>query len=453
MVNPKPVHDKAEPGHNDPSADRLKSNLDKLYSLHPKLIDLSLTRVERFLHDLDDPHLKLPPVIHVAGTNGKGSTIATLRAILEAHGKTCHVATSPHLVHINERIVIAGQEIEDDHLSDLIEECLEANKGRNITFFEMIVAITFLAFSRAPADFCLIETGLGGRLDATNVIPNPAATIITTISMDHQDFLGRTLSAIAQEKTGIMKTGAPCIIAKQTDAAEAENINYTFQSKAASTGSPLHAFGATWTIEPRPDHILYQDAACQFKLPYPNLTGSHQIFNVGSAIAALRVIDGLDLDAKKISTALEQIHWPGRLQRIDKQDGTELWIDGGHNDSAGQVLAQQLKRWKDESGKPTHLIIGMLKRKDPIAFIEPMIPHASSITCIAVPGEDSSFEPAELADLIRPLKPAHLDTAPNYQDAIKDKDGRTLITGSLYLMGHILSQQNSEAPSPKIAPI
>lgn len=443
QADPKPVH---------MDDNRLCALLDQLYGLHPKLIDLSLGRVERFLAELENPHLRLPPVIHVAGTNGKGSTIATLRAILEAHGKSCHVAISPHLVRINERIVLAGQEISDDMLADLIEECLAKNKGQNITFFEMMVCITFLAFSRVSADYCLIETGLGGRLDATNVIPAPAATIITTISMDHQDFLGRTLPAIASEKAGIMKPGTPCIIGKQTEEAEAAGVNDTFLSKSLSTEVPLHRFGAEWSVAPKGARFSFQDGMVRYDLPNPSLVGMHQIYNAGSAIAALRVIPDFDLDAEKLSTAMEQIHWPGRLQKLDQQafdgilkDNWELWLDGGHNDSAGRVIAQQIEDWGTENDpKPVHIILGMLTRKNPVDFIKPYVSKTRSIHCITVPAEENSFTAQDLKGLIEPASDAPVFVSESAQSAITqiqasfEPPGRILITGSLYLAGFVL---------------
>lgn len=434
------------------SQNRLSDLLDRLYGLHPKLIDLSLDRVERFLADLGNPHLKLPPVIHVAGTNGKGSTIAALRAILEAHGKTCHVAISPHLIRINERIVLAGQDIEDNPLADLIEECLAQNKGQDITFFEMIVCITFLAFSRTQADFCLIETGLGGRLDATNVIPAPAATIITTISMDHQDFLGQTLTEIAMEKAGIMKAGTPCIIGRQTQEAMDAGIMHTFSSKSLSTDAPLHTFGAQWSVEPDGDHFRFRDEAVHYDLPNPSLVGTHQIYNSGAAIEALRVIPEFDLDAEKLSTAMGQIHWPGRLQKLTQsafngilKENWELWLDGGHNDSAGQVLAQQIDCWQAENdAKPVHLVLGMLTRKNPAEFTKPLVSKLASITCISVPSEESGHNKENLMRLIEPHADAPVSCADSVQDALQaiqhnfGPQGRILIAGSLYLAGHVL---------------
>lgn len=426
--------------------------LDKLYSLHPKLIDLSLNRVTRFLSDLGNPHLSLPPVIHVAGTNGKGSTVATLRAILEEHGFRCHVATSPHLVRLNERIVLAGEEIGNDALTALITECMDHNHGQDITFFEMIIAATFLAFSRTPADFCLLETGLGGRLDATNVVPQPAATIITAISYDHREFLGDTLPRIAAEKAGIMKPGTPCIIGRQPPMAESAAVRNTFLSHASSTGSPLLLNGADWRMEEEQSRLRFTDRQGTFLTQKPSLPGRHQFDNAGAAIAALRVIPGLRLDPEKISTALGKIHWPARLQKIEHPDfietigvGSELWLDGGHNDSAGMILADHIQGWCNTDAKPVHMIMGMLTRKNPVEFINPIVPYIESVTAIPVPGEESSFTPSELKARLAPLPLKAIHVSESVHDALhllrRRHPGpkRILIAGSLYLAGHVLS--------------
>lgn len=430
----------------------LESLLDKLYGLHPKLIDLSLTRVTRFLSELGNPHLKLPPVIHVAGTNGKGSTIAFMKAIAEAHSLKVHVATSPHLVHINERIVLAGHEITDQALITLIEECMDANKGQDITFFEMIMAITFLAFARTPADLVLLETGMGGRYDATNVIPNPAATVITVISHDHKEFLGDDITGITGEKCGIMKPGVPCVITRQPDTPEREIILQEIQSHALSTGAPLHLFGTDWASETKKGRMRFKADSIEYDLPAPSLLGTHQIHNAGAAIEALRVSQVLRLDPEKISTGLGQVSWPARLQRIENTafsginlDGWQIFLDGGHNDSAGEILAQQCERWKADTGQAVHLVIGMLERKDAVAFVRPMTSCLSSITTIPVPHEPSSLSPDALAEKIKSAYDGPVYTAQSHEIALNErtqnaeKPGVILIAGSLYLAGHILA--------------
>lgn len=449
------LHNKSD----DPALEkRLDDTLQKLYSFYDQEIDMSLERVECFLNQLGDPHLKLPPVIHVAGTNGKGSTIAILRSLLEASGKTVHVMTSPHLVHPTERIRLAGDLISTQALINVLEECLAINHSEPITFFEMFTAATYLAMSRTPADFILLETGMGGRLDATNVIPNPICTIITTISKDHESFLGNTLKEIAFEKAGIMKEGAPCIIGYQTDKAIEAGVKNVFHdiSKALSPEETLIQQGSEWNIKTVQDGIKftwYDESITTIK---PNLVGSHQIYNTGAALAAYRVIIGEEFDADILSPAnpnnpLGIIHWPARLQKLNNgpltnalPDGYELWLDGGHNDSAGVFLAEQAQAWQKQDDKPLHFIIAMVNRKDPQAFLTPLRPYIASLTIMAIDGEESSLSIEELSDLVAPLNIKNVITANTIEDALsqitaQNKPSRILATGSLYFMGTILT--------------
>jgi dihydrofolate synthase/folylpolyglutamate synthase len=435
---------------------RLDALLQTLYGYYHTVIGLDLTRLPRLLHTLGDPHLRLPPVVHVAGTNGKGSTVATLRALLEASGARVHVATSPHLVRPNERIRLAGNLISDDDLLAVLEEVVAVNDGAPITFFEIFMAATFLAFSRVPADYTLLETGLGGRLDATNVVPHPVCTIITTISHDHGEFLGDTLPKIAAEKAGIMKPGVPCIIGKQTREALDAGVMKVFQtfSQGLSPAAPLLINGSDWSSAPESGQMQFGFGDASYLLPVPNLLGPHQIANAGAALAALRVIAPERFDADILSTGLQQIDWPGRLQTLENRQlqglvpaGWEILIDGGHNDSAGVVLAEQAQLWAKEDPRPLHLIVGMVTRKTPAEFLGPLAPHAASLTCIAIPGdskEAASYTPDELAERAAPMGFARVTTAPSIADALAalPKDGppaRVLITGSLYLIGHILA--------------
>ncbi len=435
---------------------RLSDILDLLYSFYNEEIDMSLERVERFLAQLDNPHLKLPPVIHIAGTNGKGSTLATLRSLLEASGKRVHVMTSPHLVHPTERIRLVGEPITTQALVDVFEECLAVNRSEPITFFEMFTAASFLAMSRVPADYVLLETGMGGRLDATNVVPNPIATIITTISKDHEAFLGSRLDQIASEKAGIMKAGVPCIIGYQTEAAQEAQVQKVFQEKSTNLSpvSKLYRYGADWSIEQKSDRFMFTWLDESIVLSQPNLLGPHQIYNIGAAIATYRIIMNDDFDAKILSpdnpnNPLLIIYWPGRLQRLTDEPicmnlkaGQELWCDGGHNDSAGTFLAQQLKKWREEEDKEIHLIVGMVNRKTPSDFLTPLIPYTNSLTCTEISDEPNSFSAKELYDLCEPLgfKKIHYEADINQAVAnIKDPNARILITGSLYLMGTILT--------------
>lgn len=431
--------------------EELASIIERLHALYPKLIDLSLSRVEALLDKLGSPHLQLKSVIHVAGTNGKGSTIATLRAVLEASGHSCNVLTSPHLCRINERIRLSGEDIQSATLIDLLKECMHVNASAPITFFEMMAAASFLACARYPADYTLVETGLGGRFDATNVIPDPAATIITSISYDHQEFLGNTLPKIAFEKAGIMKSGSPCIISHQTAHALKEGVMDVFQSHALSTGSSLYQYGSEWVTEPKRDEIRFSFQGENYIFPQPNLVGSHQIYNTGAALAALKVIPAFSFDPEKISTGLGQIEWPGRLQKLQNhplkkllnQEDDELWIDGGHNQEAGHILADQAKKWAEEDSKPLHLIVGMVNRKDPKAFLEPLAQYASSVIFIPIPGDYSCFSPDEMEAHVKDLEFQKLYKAENAEDALKTLSNsagakRVLIAGSLYLVGHVL---------------
>lgn len=447
------LHNKSD----DPALEqRLSDILTLLYSFYEEEIDMSLERVERFLVQLDSPHLKLPPVIHVAGTNGKGSTIAALRSLLEASGKRVHVMTSPHLVHPTERIRLAGELISTQKLVDVLEECLAVNRSEPITFFEILTAASFLAMARTPADYVLLETGMGGRLDATNVIPNPLCTIITTISKDHEKFLGDSLDKIAAEKAGIIKAGVPCIIGYQTDKAITAGIEKVFHdiSTHLFPEAPLVRYGSEWRSDAKSGQLIFTWKNNSLTLPLPNLLGPHQIYNVGAALAAYRVIMGDAFDAQILSTVsktnpLLTIHWPGRLQKLHTnsyvqslEQGQELWIDGGHNDSAGQFLAEQARLWEQEDGKPLHLIVAMVNRKNPDEFLNPLRPHVESLTCTEIQGEVSTYTAEELYNLCKPLnfKQIHQTTdIANAIKQIKDPNARILITGSLYFLGTILT--------------
>jgi len=434
---------------------RLNEILTQLYQLYHQEIDLSLDRVIRFLHRIGDPHLTLPRVVHVAGTNGKGSVIATLRALLESSGNACHVMTSPHLVHPAERIRLAGKLISTEDLVALLEECLAVNHDEPITFFEMFTAATFLAFSRMPADYALLETGMGGRLDATNVVPDPGCTVITAISKDHERFLGDTLAKIAFEKAGIMKAGVPCVISRQSEEAIEAGVMEVFKKQSASLSpdAPLLISGEHWASAPESDRMMFRYETDSILSPRPSLLGSHQIDNAGAAIAAYRVIEGHLPDAEILSTAMRNIDWPGRLQTLENShfqnllpEEWEIWIDGGHNDSAGQVLAEQAADWVQEDAKPLHLIVAMVDRKDPATFLKPLVPYAESLTVIPIPDEPSSFDADILYEKVSPLGFKEVRKAENVEVALKSltshPPGRVLITGSLYLVGRLLKSSS-----------
>ncbi|MEL7256774.1 MAG: folylpolyglutamate synthase/dihydrofolate synthase family protein, partial [Pseudomonadota bacterium] len=312
--------------------------LERMMSLHPKIIDLTLDRVWRLLDRLGNPQEALPPVIHIAGTNGKGSTLAMIRAGVEGAGQRAHAYTSPHLARFHERIRLAGDLISEPNLSAVLDECYAANGDAPITYFEITTCAALLAMSRVKADYTLLEVGLGGRLDATNVIAKPALTIITPVSMDHEQYLGDTLAKIAGEKAGIIKRSVPCVVSPQAD--DAMDV---IETKARSLGTPLLAYGQHWHVSEERGRLVFQDEHGLRDLPLPNLPGAHQIENAGAAIAALR---HLNLGDAAIEAAVASAHWPARMQRLTEgalaqtAPEAELWLDGGHNPAAGQALAK-----------------------------------------------------------------------------------------------------------------
>ncbi len=415
--------------------------LDRLKALHPKAIDLSLDRVRRLMADLGDPQECLPPTIHVAGTNGKGSTVAALRAILEAAGRRVHVYTSPHLVWFNERIRLAGRLIDDEALDAVLREVERVNASRPITFFEVTTAAAFLAFARAPADVALIEVGMGGRLDATNLISRPVATVITPVAHDHMQYLGTTLAEIAREKAGILKPGVPAVIGPQPDEAAAASA-----ARATDVGAPLVRHGVEWHVDPESQGFVYRGAA-RLVLPPPLLPGRHQIFNTGAAIAALEQAPGLLPDHKTIAAGLSRIEWPARLQRLARgrlverlPAQTALYIDGGHNTAAAVALAD----WSAEGSRPLDVIFGMLSTKDPVSFLKALAPHVRAIRTVGIPEEPLASPAESLADASRTAgigdaAPAdNIEAALDAVGALSPPPARVLICGSLYLAGAVL---------------
>jgi dihydrofolate synthase/folylpolyglutamate synthase len=428
--------------------------LERLLSLHPKRIDLVLERVERLLAALGHPERKLPPVIHVAGTNGKGSVCAYLRSMLEGSGYRVHVYTSPHLVRFHERIRLAGKLISEDELAAILEECEAANAGAPITFFEITTAAAFLAFSRHPADVVVLEVGLGGRYDATNVIEKPAAVCITPIALDHQEFLGDSLAAIAAEKAGIIKPGVPTIVGPQDDEAKTVIVR-----RADQLGAPLAVFGEDYHAFEEHGRLVYQDTDGLLDLPLPKLPGRHQIGNAAAAIAALRKIGGRWAREKGIEWGLKNVEWPARLQRLSKgpltdaaPKGAEVWLDGGHNPHGGAAVAQTMADLEERAPKPLYLICGMLKTKDAVGYFLPFRGLAKHVTTIAVPGEMASLGAGALYDSARA---AGLEASPadDLVDAMmqvsawsraREGDGppRILVCGSLYLAGKVLAENS-----------
>ena len=420
----------------------------RLLALHPKRIDLSLGRIQRLLAALGHPERHLPPVIHVAGTNGKGSTVAFARAILEAAGKRAHVYTSPNLVRLNERFRIArtggGKFVEDDELADVLSECEAKNGDAPITVFEIETAAAFLLFTRHPADVLLLEVGLGGRLDATNVVDKPLATVITRVSLDHRDFLGDTIEAIAAEKAGILKPGVPAVIASQTREALA-----VIERQAARVNAPLSIAGENWTATEERGRLVYQDDDGLLDLPAPRLYGRHQFENAGTAIATLRV-GGLKLPAAAFESGMLRVDWPARMQRLSQgrlapllPAESELWLDGGHNADGGRAIAAALADLEERVSRPVILIVGMLSTKDAEGFLHNFTGLARRVITVPI-HQDKALPPAALADIARDIGIPALarDDVESALVTIGKLElapaPRVLITGSLYLAGEVL---------------
>jgi len=428
---------------NAPAVDAV---LDRMLSLHPKRIDLSLDRINRLLVALGYPHRDLPPVIHIAGTNGKGSTTAFMRACLEAAGYRVHVYTSPHLVRFNERIRLEGALITDQHLIDVLERSETANAGAEITFFEITTAAAMLAFAETPADVLLLETGLGGRLDTTNVIDRPAMTAITRISMDHMQFLGDSLAEIAAEKAGILKPGVTAVLAPQRSA----DAVRTIRARAEEVGAALLEYDIDWRFRADAGGVTLETGRRDIRLPLPNLAGAHQIENAMTAALCLDRLEGFAVPETALRQGLVAAQWPARLQRLHRgplvdaiPEGWELWLDGGHNDSAGEALARWLA---EQDGKPAHLVVGILSTKDPRDLLTPLAPHIAGLHALAIPGEPSSLSADALADAAREASIETVSTAASAQAAIgaivraETTPSRILIGGSLYLAGVVLSE-------------
>ncbi len=407
--------------------------LERLNRLHPKLIDLSLGRIERLLERLGRPQDTLPPVIHVAGTNGKGSVVAMLRAAFEAGGLRCHVYTSPHLVRFHERIRVAGDLISEEVLYETLIDCETANDGAPITYFEITTAAALLAFSRTPADVTLLEVGLGGRFDATNVVDRPALCVITPVSMDHMSYLGDTLEAIAFEKAGILKPGVPAVIGRQVPAAAA-----VIAARAAEVGAPLLRLGTEWSVTPAAGGFRYDGS----DWPAPSLPGAHQVDNAGTVLACLDAVPDLRPDGAAIRRGLAAVDWPARLQRLTRGPlaaslpaGWELWLDGGHNPAAGAALAHTLDGWTD---RPAHLVIGMMGAKDPHGFAGPLLTRAASARAVDIPGYENAMPAGDLAVALNVTACTSIAEALLAIAAAGGPPGRILICGSLYLAGTVL---------------
>lgn len=421
--------------------------LARLLALHPKKIDLALDRVHRLLARLAAPHTRLPPVMHIAGTNGKGSTTAFMRAILEAAGLKVHVYTSPHLVRFNERFRLCGELVSDQDLADALTECEHANGAAPITVFEITTAAGMLLFSRQPADILLLEVGLGGRLDATNVIERPLASVITPISLDHRDFLGDTLALIAAEKAGILKSRVPAVIGPQPPEALT-----AIERAAGRLRSPLCIAGEHWSVGQEHGRLVFQDEDGLLDLPPPRLAGRHQFENAGLAIAALRAAGAWHLPISAYETGLTTADWPGRMQRLSAgllaeaaPAESELWLDGAHNVAAGRAVAGVLADLEERVPRPLILVIGMLESKDIDGFLGNFAGLARRVIGIPIGHQENARPPEAIADAARRVGiPA--DSRDSVGEALAriaqlnlDPAPRILITGSLYLAGEILA--------------
>ncbi|WP_213981832.1 folylpolyglutamate synthase/dihydrofolate synthase family protein [Sphingomonas sp. dw_22] len=431
----------------DPAVQR---QLDRLTALSPGADILGLERITALLARIGDPHLRLPPVLHVAGTNGKGSTCAFLRAAIEAAGLRTHVYSSPHLVRFNERIRLAGKLIEDAELAPLLEEVLDAGGDIGASFFEVTTAAAFLAFARTPADACIVEVGLGGRLDATNVVQKPAATGIAQLGIDHQSFLGDTAEAIAAEKAGIAKPGVPLVTMAYPTA-----IARIVADAAARAGATLQAEGSAWRYAIRDGKIRYEDAQGSLDLPLPLLAGPHQPGNLALATAMLRHQSVLALPQSAFADAARTARWPARMQRLSPgpllgllPQGSEIWLDGGHNPAAAEAVSATLAQVAQ--GRPVQLVLGMLANKDAQGLLAPFAPLAAGLHAVPVPGHEH-HSPASLAQAAQALGISQATPAsdvPQALAAIAQQAGPppiVLILGSLYLAGTVL-EANRELP-------
>ena len=423
----------------------------RLSGLHPERIDLGLERMQRLLDRLDHPERSLPPVVHVAGTNGKGSTVAYLRAILEAAGYRVHVFTSPYLVRINEcfRLGRAGGGIlvSDEELAEVLERCERANAGEPITIFEMEAAAAFELFARHPADAVLLEVGLGGRLDATNMIERPAASVISPIGIDHIEFLGPSLKSIAFEKAGIIKRGVPVICAGQEPDALAE-----IEAAARRQRAPLHRAGQEWHVNVERGRLVYQDDRGLMDLAAPKLFGRHQFDNAGLAVATLRAIDAFRIEPSAFEAGVVNAEWPARMQRLGPgplvdqgPSGGEIWLDGGHNAEGGRVAAAALGDLEERVSRPLVVIVGMLANKDASAFLANFAGLTRHIVAVTIPGTDNAMPLDRLMDAARALG-MRVESAVSVEAALGalaklayETSPRILITGSLYLAGHVLA--------------
>lgn len=436
----------------------LKQKLKQLFALRTgSRVNFDNKAYQSFLNDLGNPHLQLPPVIHVAGTNGKGSIVATLRAILESENYRVHAYTSPHLRYVNERIVLAGEEISDFLLESVIDEIMPLALDRNLSFFEIITALAFLCFSRIPADVLLLEVGMGGKLDCTNVIVEPIATVISRISKDHVEFLGDTLQKIAAEKAGIIKTSCPCVVSFQGNIFGLSVIYPILIREAKKQNAPILCCGMDWGVYSVGESMVLQYKGKILNLPIPNLAGAHQIYNAGAAVVALlEVSSRLPVSHDAIRKGLRKIEWPGRMQKLTLPknmllDNAEIWLDSGHNDSGGEIILAQLQEWERTDPKSFVLILGMLAHKDVSAFLAPFSNQIKHIILVGIHEEAAVLDEKILSQRAGNLLSHAIIESCEYIDQaliriheIATQPCRVLIAGSVYLAGDVLAYIQSK---------
>lgn len=442
----------------EPAFSKAEQVIDELMGLHPKGFDLSLDRIRRLLQVLGNPQDKLPPVIHVAGTNGKGSVTAFCRALLEAQGLSVHVHTSPHLVRWQERYRIGvkggpGQFVDDETFASVLRRIADANGGQQITVFEILTAATFLLFSEHPADVTIIEVGLGGRFDATNVIEAPAVSVIMPISLDHQPYLGDRVELIAAEKAGIMKKGLPVVIGQQ----EYESAREVLVATAERLGCPHAVFGQDFGAHEEFGRLVYQDEFGLMDLPLPRLPGRHQYGNAAAAIRAVKAA-GFEVSNAVAEKAMTSVEWPGRLQRLTDGNlvahapaGSEIWVDGGHNPGAGEVIAEAMAGFEERQSRPLYLITGMINTKDPVGYFRAFADIAQDVFTVPIRGTDAGLDPVVLAHAAfdAGLVAAPMATVAEALEEIRQRIDpdmpapRILIGGSLYLVGNVLADNGT----------
>jgi dihydrofolate synthase / folylpolyglutamate synthase len=432
--------------------------IEKLLGLHPKGFDLSLDRITRLLDVLGNPQSRLPPIIHVAGTNGKGSVTAFCRALLEAGGLGVHVHTSPHLVNWHERYRLGvrggrGQLVDDAVFADALRRVADANGGEKITVFEILTAVTFILFAEHPADAAIVEVGLGGRFDATNVISNPAVSVVMPISLDHQPYLGDRVELIAAEKAGIMKHGLPVVIGHQEYDAALDVLMAT----AERLHCPTAVYGQDYSAHEEYGRLIYQDEFGLADLPLPRLPGRHQHANAAAAIRAVKAA-GFTVTDAMMEKAMSSVEWPGRLQRLTEGKliahapaASEIWIDGGHNPGAGEVIAEAMAGFEDRQPRPLFLIIGMINTKDPVGYFRAFAGLAEKVFCVPIRHSDAMIDPVILANAAYDagLVAEPMSSVGEALEAIGQAVSpgaaapRILIGGSLYLVGDVLSDNGT----------